>query len=216
MFKKISILVVVCFVPVFLFGQGLRLGVFFDPTVTWLKSDVSDVRREKARMGFDLGLVADFYFAPNYAVTTGLSLFNIGGTLRYDNGLMLHTKDGNVDIPKGGDVKYKVQYIKIPIALKLKTHQIGRLYYFAKLGFDPMIRVSARANYGNSDNVGVTGETNFFNIAYHIGGGVEYPLGADASLMFGLTFMNMFADITKPSHDKITANNLLFRIGINF
>ncbi len=216
MLKKYGIAAFLCFISFSSFGQGVKLGVFFDPTITWLKSDVSDVHRAKARMGFDFGLMVDYYFAPNYAFSTGLSLFNVGGTLRYDNGITLHTRDGNEEIPSGGTVKYKVQYIKLPIALKLKTHRIGRFVYYANLGFDPMVKVSAKANYGDEKNIGAGDEIKTFNIGFHIGGGVEYSLGQEASLMFGLTYMNLFADMTSPSHDKISANNLIFRIGVNF
>ncbi len=215
MLKKIIVASALCLVSGLSFAQGVKLGIFFDPAVTWLKSDVSDVHREKARLGFDFGLKTDFYFAPNYAFSTGLSLFNIGGTLKYDKGLPLHTNDGIVDIPTGGNVKYKVQYIRVPVALKLRTHTIGRFVYFADLGFDPMVKVSAKADYGNG-SVGAGDEIKPFNIGFHVGGGIEYPLGQDASLVFGLAFMNLFADMTSPSHDTITANNMLLRIGVNF
>ena len=216
MFRKIYIIVVLFLATGSVFGQGFKFGVFFDPTATWLRSDRSEVKREKARIGFDLGMSADYYFSQNYAIATGISLFNMGGTLKYVKGANLRTKDGNIPIEPGGNVKYKVQYIKIPAAVKFKTHMIGRIVYSANLGFDPMIRVSTRANFGDSKNVKANKETKLFNFGCHFGAGAQYSLGEEASIFAGLSFMNTLMDMTKPDHDRITSNNLVFRIGVMF
>lgn len=199
------------------FGQGMKFGIFVDPVVSWMRSDVSEIQRDKARLGLDVGLMADYYFANNYAFASGISLFMTGGTMKYDNGIKLHVKgDSDNQVPAGKKVLYKIQYLKIPLGLKLKTHRIGRFVYFANLGLDPMIKIAARADYLSYENIGIGKEINNFNIAYHIGGGIKYPLGADAALVFGLSYMNVFADVTSPSNDRITINNLMFRIGITF
>ena len=198
------------------FGQGIRFGIHIDPAITWLSSDVSDVSSGRAQAGFDFGLFADYYFAQNYAFATGVSLFNTGGELKYDKGISLHTKDGNKIIDPGGTVKYKIQYVKIPVALKFKTIEIGRFTYSANLGLDPMIRVSTRVNFRDVKDVHANQETKLFNFGWHFGLGGQYSLGGETAIFAGLFFMNTFTDITKPAHDKITSNNLLFRMGIVF
>jgi len=199
------------------FGQGVKFGIFFDPVVTWWKSDVSDVMVEKARLGFDFGMSADCYFSENYAFATGISLFNTGGTLKYlHNDLTLYTNDGKVEIASGSTVKYKIQYVKIPVALKFKTHRIGRFVYSTNLGFDPMVRVSTRVDFNGLENVTANKETNLFNLGWHFGAGAQYSLGGDVAVFGGLSFMNTFIDITRPAHDNITSNHLGFRIGIMF
>ena len=205
------------FVTGALFGQGFKFGVKFDPVITWLRSDVSDVLPEQARLGFDLGLTADFYLARNYAFATGMTLYNTGGTLKYTSGITnFRAKNGNVPIEPHGKVTYNVQYVKIPVAMKLKTHLIGRFVYSANLGFDPMIRVSAKGNFNNETNMSVSDEINFLNMGWHIGIGTEYSLGGEVAFFCGLSVMNTFVDMTKPMHDRITSNNLFFRIGVIF
>ena len=217
MLKKVYVLIAFCVMLPSVFGQGnFKVGVSFEPSVAWLKSDVSDVNPEKAKLGFSFGVTTDLYFASNYAFATGISLLSTGGTLSYDKGIILKSKNNNIIVGNGENVKYNVRYIKIPLGLRLKTHQIGRMTYFADLGFDPMVKISARADHGNDKNVRIGEEVKAFNIGFHAGGGVEYSLGEEASLIFGLTYMNLFADMTSTSHDKITSNNLLFRIGIIF
>jgi len=216
MFRKIYIVGILFFVTGLVSGQGFKFGIMFDPTVTWLRSDVKDVTPEKAYLGFDLGMTADGYFSKNYAFSTGISLFNMGGTLKYINGISnFHTKDGNVQIEPGGNVKYRVQYVKIPVAMKFKTHMIGRFVYSANLGFDPMMRVSARADFNNEKSANVNDEIKFLNMGWHFGGGAHYSLGGEVALFVGLSYMSTFMDMTKPAHD-ITSNHFLFRFGIIF
>ena len=218
MFRKNCIIIVLFFAATSVFGQKFKLGILVDPTITWLKSDISDITRDKARMGIDLGMSVDYFFAQNYAFATGISLFNMGGTLKYDKAITLHTKDGDIPLdPFGnGKVKYKIQYVKLPAGLKFKTHEIGRITYSANLGFDPMIRVSTRANYDDEKNIKATKATKMFNLGWHFGTGAQYSLGGNTSLFAGLTFLNTFFDITKHSKDKITSNNLSFQIGVIF
>ena len=216
MSRLMSIAIILLLATGSVFGQIFRFGVLFDPTITWLRSDVKDVMSDKARIGFDIGLTADYYFARNYAFSSGFSFFNMGGTLKYVNGVSLHTKNEKVEIQSGGKVKYMVQYIKIPAALKFKTVEIGRITYSANLGFDPMIRVSTRINYSEDKKVKANKATKLFNFGCHLGGGAQYSLGGDASLFAGLSFMSTFMDMTQASHDRITSNNLVIRIGVMF
>jgi hypothetical protein len=198
------------------FGQPFTFGILIDPAITWLRSDGSDVTRDKARIGLDLGMSFDYFFSRNYAFATGISLFNMGGTLLYDKGVSLHTKDGNVQIESGGTVKYKIQYFKIPLALKFKTVEIGRFTYSANMGFDPMFRVSTRLNFNDVKNIKANQEAKFLNLGWHFGVGGQYSLGDETAIFAGLSFLNTFTDITKPAHNKITSNNLIFRVGVIF
>ena len=217
MFRKVYIVGILLFTTGFVFGQGFKFGIMFDPAITWLRSDVKNVLPEKAYLGFDLGLTADGYFSKNYAFATGISLFNTGGTLKYVNGIeKFRTKDGNVQIKPGGNVKYRVQFVKIPVAMKFKTHTIGRFVYSANLGFDPMLRVSARADFNDENGTNVNDEIKFLNMGWHFGGGAHYSLGGEVALFFGLSYMSTFLDMTQPAHDMITTNHLFFRIGMMF
>ena len=216
MIRKISMIFILFLITGSVFGQFYKFGILFDPTITWLRSDVKDVTRDKARMGFDLGMSVDRHFTDNYAFATCISLFNMGGTLKYDKGITLHTKGEKEIIEAEKTVKYKVQYVKIPVAMKFKSQMIGRFIYSVNLGFDPMIKVSARANFHDLKNINVNKEVKFLNLGWHFGGGAQYSLGEDFSLFGGLSIMNTFMDMTKPSHDKITSANLAVRIGVMF
>ena len=216
MFRKNSILLIVLLTTGSVSAQ-IRFGVHIDPLITWLRSDVNDVTRDKARLGFDLGMSGDIYFARNYAFVTGISLFNTGGTLRYEEGIdNFRTKKEYISVAKGGTVKYKMQYVKMPAAIKFKTHPIGRMVYSVNLGFDPMFRVLARADINGVDVGKINKEVKLLNMGWHFGFGTQYSLGQEAAIFGGLSFMNIFTDMTKSSPDKITSGNLMFKIGMMF
>jgi len=226
MIRKNCIALILFLATCSVFGQDFKFGILFDPTITWLNSDVNDVTREKARLGLDLGMSVDYFFTRNYAFSTGISLFNMGGTLRYGNGITkFRTKDGLKKVGLGGDVKYKLQYLKIPVAIKFKTHRIGQFIYSANLGFDPMFRVASRANFDDVTdpenpvklkNSKVNQEIKLMNLGWHFGLEVHYSLGQDAALFSGFSFLKTFTDITVRGPETITSSNLMLRIGVLF
>jgi len=117
---------------------------------------------------------------------------------------------------------YKIQYLVIPIGLKLQTNQIGYLTFFSDLGLDPKIAVSRKVDI---PSLNISGENaknavNLFNLSYHITAGIEYSVGGSTALVFGLSFDNNFMDATKDSgnksNDKVSQKSLSFRFGVNF
>ena len=217
MFRKISIIIVLFLNASIVFGQGAQFGILFDPAVIWLQSDDKNIIPDEPRLGFDIGMSADFYFAQNYAFATGLSLLNTGGTLKYMNGTSWHTKENDtIIINPREDVKYKLQYVKIPVGLKFKTHMIGRMVYSANLGFDIMVRASSRADFRDEKNANVNNAMNLFTLGWHFGIGTMYSLGGDAGIFFGLSYLDTFLDITQSEKYKITSKSLFLRIGMIF
>jgi len=205
------------------FGQeGFKFGVLLDPTIVWLKSDVDEVVSENPRLGFNFGMSLDYFFAQNYAFATGVSIFNTGGSLIYANGIdEFLIKGDTVAIAPGSMIKYNIQYVKIPLALKFKTHRIGRMVYSANMGFDLMARTTANGVFEDAgkvsyDKVNVNNEVKLFNMGWHFGGLIAYSLGGDAEIFFGASFLNTFLDITMPSRDMITSRNLVLRFGMFF
>ncbi|MDR1667556.1 MAG: PorT family protein [Bacteroidales bacterium] len=206
--------------------QRFRFGVQLSPVLTWLKSDRQDeVSPEKIRVGLNVGLTTDYYFAKHYAFASGIALFMTGGTLRYRSETELKTNSSSFMLQANSDVLYKLQYVTVPAGIKMNTPTIGRFKYYVDLGFDPMIRVRAKSDFSLYDassathifhgNVNVKRNTRLFALGYHIGGGLCYPIGGDAAVIGGFSFMNMFTGMTK-DHSRITSNHILLRIGMSF
>jgi hypothetical protein len=204
----------------------ITFGIHADPLISWFSSDIDSVRNDGARAGFNFGLNVYRYFGPNYAISTGISIISAGGRLVSKDTTIFdisHDKDNALTtvIPNEAIV-YKVQYISIPIGLKLQTNQIGYITYFADLGLDPKIIISNKVDIPASDidNQKAMEEVSTFNISYHVMAGIEYAVGGKTAIVLGLCFDNNFADITRDIRgqfdDKISHKMLSIRLGVNF
>jgi hypothetical protein len=202
--------------------QIISFGVHADPVISWFSTDIKEVQNDGARAGFNFGLTYNKYFTPNYSFSTGISLMRAGGRLVSSDTTMLEFSKSKATVLPGNPVVYKIQYLIIPIGLKLQTNRIGYITYFTDLGLDPKIVISRRADIPslNITDEDASNELRMFNLSYHITAGVEYSLGGTTALLFGLNFDNNFLDITKDNGnqpaDKVSHKILSFRFGVNF
>lgn len=199
--------------------SAIRLGAHIDPIVTWFSPRTSNIERDGARLGYNGGLIVETYFKPNYAFVSGLSLTSLGGNLMYTDSASLSTSSGNnVIIPNNTTVAYNLTYLSIPVALKLKSNEIGYITYYAQMGFTPQFNIGSRATSTddllNKDNV--SKEINLFNLSYFFGGGIEYNIGGQTSLITGIFFNNGFIDVFSSSRHKAVVNFFNLRIGMMF
>ena len=205
------------------YAQKIRFGVFVDPLISYFKTDVSRIAPDGSRLGINFGLMMDNFFAEHYAFYSGVSIQTMGGSLNYIQGKseFRSSSDTLRMLPHNTSVKYKLQYLHIPLALKLRTTEIGYFTYFAQLGLDPMINVKANADINSlgETNIGVGEEIRTFYMAYHIGAGLEYKIVGNTALMLGLTYMNGFSDVTYNSGnsaEKTVMHSFELRVGVIF
>ena len=97
-----------------------------------------------------LDLTFNKYFAPNYSFSTGISLLNAGGRLVSTDTTVMEFTNFNSTVLPGNPVIYKIQYLSIPVGLKLQTNQIGYLTFFTDLGLDPKVVIGGKARYSFS------------------------------------------------------------------
>lgn len=202
--------------------EKITFGVHADPVISWFSSDVKEVTGNGARAGINFGLTFNKFFTPNYSFSSGISLINAGGTVSTSEVSTLQFTNFTSTVPAGDPVTYKIQYLSIPLGLKLQTNQIGYLTFFTDLGLDPKVVIGGKCDIPsiNIKSENALNELNSFNLSYHITAGVEYSLGGTTALVLGLNFDNNFLDITTDNvnqlRDKIGHKLLSFRIGVNF
>jgi hypothetical protein len=211
-------------------GRGpaslFKFGVHADPMITWFSSDNSFVVNKGARPGFNFGISVYRYFGPNYSFSTGINLISTGGRLITDQKISFSLSHGGtiekVNVDSAASIVYKIQYLSIPLGLKLQTNQIGYYTFFTDLGIDPKVVVGGKADIPSLSikNENAMEELRMFNLSYHIMAGVEYGIGGSTAVVVGLGFDNNFLDITKDKStqptDKISHKLLSFRLGVNF
>jgi hypothetical protein len=206
-------------------GQKLTLGVHIDPVISWFSSDIDSVRNDGARSGFNFGVTVHRFFGSNYAFSTGINIISAGGRLVTKHATTFDITSGiDPSVPANTAIVYKIQYLSIPLGLKLQTNQIGYITFFTDLGIDPKLVIGNKVDIGSLKNQKAPGEIKTFNISYHVIAGIEYAIGGNTAIVLGLGFENNFADITKDYEqapfnqpkDRISHKLLSVRLGINF
>jgi hypothetical protein len=227
-------------------SKAFRFGVFVAPTMSWMRptTDKTDdgtygPTNDGSKIGFTYGLMAEYHFAENYAFVTGLQVNMAGGNI---NSKFL----GSPTTPStviNSNFNYRLQYLEIPVALKLRTDLISGFRFFGQLGLTTGFNIAKKATYnvdytdGNGKMLNSKGENEKIKgtlaiapmmFTMSIGGGAEYPLNDKLAAYVGIFFNNGFApDATNPNkydmpynlkfQDANTRlNNFALRLGLFF
>lgn len=186
-------------------NDGFAFGFKVGPNLGWTGSTTAAAVREGSRAGFDLGVVAEFYFAENYAISTGVNVGFMGGHYMFDNGRMV-TDSLNPEPyleMYGVDRIYKTTIYEIPIMLKMVTNELGnapvRIYaqVGAGLGLVPQkVRVKDAIpadGIVTPDKWSITNkEYSLFRTSLKIGTGAQYALDESTRLFAGFYFSHDF------------------------
>lgn len=229
-------------------SKKLRFGAFVAPNMSWMrptaaKSDdnVFSTKGDGMKIGFTYGLMAEYRFAENYSLVTGLQINMTGGKMDVNR---LLAPDDSYEFVTKAYFDYTLQYLEIPIALKMRTNLISGFRFFGQLGVTPSFNISKKANfstevYENSniktyseENVKLKGSLGITPVLFqmNIGIGAEYPLSDQLCAYFGVFFNNGFApDVTNPTKFNMPGyttasfkdgntrlNNFALRLGLFF
>jgi hypothetical protein len=196
----------------------VKFNVEVDPQFAWFSSDEETVEPDGSIFHVHTGLNMDFYFAENYAFVLGVGINNLGGNLLYADSTEFSSKGETLLVESNQSVKLNLQYIDIPVGLKLKTEELGYATYFLQLGFNPMINLNAKASSEDKsfDKVDIKESIISFYLGYHVGIGVEYKLGGSTALIGGVRWSSGFTDVTDNDRANVTLNALSIHLGVLF
>ena len=191
------------------FAFGFKLGPGFD----WTGSTTGAAKSEGMRMGFGVGVVAEYYFAPNYAIVTGVNVNMNRGHYSFENGRMVMGADSvSVLETYPVDRYFKSTVYEIPLMLKMMTNELGglplRAYAQVGAGLGYAQKVKVKDSYLDVTETEFT-DTNkeFSNLraALKIGAGAQYAIDETtrifAGVYFSHDFINNINSIT-PNHYK--------------
>lgn len=234
----ISIIILLAF-AISAYAQGykdkkpIRLGLKASPNVGWIRPETRNFENDGVRLGFSYGLIADFIITENYYVGTGLFITHYNAKM---NMPAIEDVEGLEDWEGWEDLEdvtqsrqFNLQYLEIPLTLKLLTNEIGYITYFGQFGIGLGANISAKGEdtYTASDDSivdedpDIKSDITFLRAALVIGGGLEYSLAQNASIVIGGEYNNGFTNLLKdkPEHDKkhsALTNYFQLTIGIVF
>jgi opacity protein-like surface antigen len=211
---------------------GARFGIKLAPNMAWLKSDTKGLGNDGSKIGFTFGLVTEFPIgsAGNYRFSTGLFLNNVGG--KYKQTYAYTENNQNLTKDLASDVK--LQYIQVPLTMKLMTNEIGYMRYYGQIGFDAAYNIRAKADF-DVPAANTNGTTTFtklededikdniqpFRAGLIIGAGMEYNFSGSTTLQVGLNYNNGFTNLLKDTKvgdkkAKIVQNYLELNLAVFF
>lgn len=223
------------------FGK-LRIGAMIAPGLSWMrpsaeKDGLQTQRSAGNKLGFMYGLMFDYQFAPNYAIISGLQINSTGGIIETAN-------------PAAADMwaskthmNYSLQYLEIPIGIKLKSDPINKIRIFGQAGLSMGFNIGKKATYEIVQSRSIGGDTTFTsdakekltggigNVApimfqMNLGAGIQYAVSRNVDAYVGIFFNNGFApNATDPTkNDKLPKftdgntrmNSVSLRLGFYF
>lgn len=212
--------------------KNFRFGLMVEPSFNWVQPDnAKDFANGGVKMGFGIGAITDFKLGGNVWLSTGINMDFSGAKLKYlDNNNSADTTgyfyydDAIVEIKNISDDSailskysmiqlesrnYSVNYVNIPIYIKMKTNEIGYMTYYGQFGLHTSVKTKARAkdegkilvgsDLGLADlaDMNIDSEVSPIKMAASIGGGFEYNISGSTSLFVSLNYNYGFTSVTK-------------------
>jgi len=217
--RKKYLLVVFSLITTFTAFSQSKLGLKFSPVISTTRTSLIDstynVNPQSSAFKFSLGLIYDHEITETYFFSTGLIFLpkQIGVTVENEPG-----KSGT--LPKEPSQTFNLNYLQIPISLKLFTNEIQpdtRVYF--QVGMAPEIKVFSQPTNENYDLVK---DFRNFDTSVIFGGGIEYRAGVNTTLFGGITYQRGLINALKTANFNfqeqlyLRSTILSFDLGIKF
>jgi hypothetical protein len=184
--------------------KAFRFGFSIAPTVSWMNSNTENYESSGSSGAFSWGFISDIALTDNYFIKTGIGMDFLGGNLDFDENYT-YSPQGMQDTTIFASVErhFSTKYLEIPLLIKMKTNQFGKLAYFGEFGLETGFRLSAKAtdrvnnDFDYTKNLVEEKEINFFKESLVFAAGVEYSIDESTSLIGGLRFNNGFTNVLK-------------------
>ena len=224
--------------------KGFSFGFKLGPTFDWTGSKTGAAINQGTKTGFELGVVAEYYFAEIYAIVTGVNVDFVKGQYSFDDMRNISAIDSITDYQLGTiDRQFKTTIYEIPLMLKMVTPELGGLPLRAyaqvggAFGYTQRVKVMDTFTLGeinDKDYRATDGEYNPFHASLRIGAGAEYTLLETTRVFAGIYFSHDFLNsisrgaLVTSNYEKYYAGNkdlgerdlklnvLQNRIGIEF
>ena len=217
--KNITILTLALLLTQLSFAQNsFRFGLKGASNFGWLSGTDKTIENDGTTVGFAYGLMGEYAINSTYGLHAELLLSQVNSKFNLTSEQSFVNDINNTKI-SSLNYKYTIQYIEIPMSMKLNTKEIGNLVYFGNFGFSPGFALNARASITSGDipqSIKDLDPTNYrvnddegddftldnfddkvflFRFPLIIGGGVEYRMAGSTSLQVGVRFANTFTDM---------------------
>lgn len=181
--------------------SSVKLGLRVAPALSWINPGTDGYESEGIRFGISAGLITDFYFAKNYAISTGFSFLFPSGKMTYRD--ILRRENDTVEGVMHN--KYKFSYFEIPLMIKMRTNQFGNFSFFGQVGFGTGFRMKATADVEFTPDGGtpqtsepeINNKTTLMRESVIAGIGLEFHVDKSTRLFGGVNYSGALNNIFK-------------------
>ena len=183
----------------------VKLGLKVSGNIDWMNPATKGYTSDGARMGGVIGFMGDFYFAENYAVSTGFNFQFLSGKLNYADSLRTWNPATLKSEMINGEVfrKYNFMYLEIPLMIKMKTKVFGKVSYYGQIGLGTGFRLKASVNEHFVPESGsaidqdyeFNNGTTLIRESILFGFGCEMNIDESSRLVVGLSYSNSLNNV---------------------
>lgn len=229
--KKIALLSLFCLISIAAFSQ-VKLGLRVAPNISFnsvnSEGNFTNLDNDGTSLRFSAGPIADFFFADNYAFTTGLwytvKRVGISGTVPAND-------ESGAQV--AGQSLYNIQYLQLPVGLKLYTNEVApdiRIFFVLGGTLDLKLAEKQKDEANNFlYQAAIASDRKAFkpiDAGILFGTGAELVMGANTVIFGGLNYnrglVNSLGRVEYPSGTRIvddvrlTNSYFSLEIGIKF
>ncbi len=234
-------------------SSKVRFGLSLNPSINWLSAQNKNKFETKgSTFGFGGGLNTEIKLSQTASLTTGVNFTTQGGNTQYTDSAYYKYDNSELqelDSPSESDFtnillerKTKINYVNLPVGIKLKTPEFGLITYYGEFGLNFSFRTNSTTTDKTKNlisleneeltNIVNTDDTQLFNMGFNFGAGLEYNIAGSTSLFFTVkynnNFINMNSNPSKYLYEKntdgsfqslkqtINNQSVIFAIGVFF
>jgi hypothetical protein len=195
--RKIPVLLfTLLFIPCLLAAQKtspVKLGLRVAPGIGWINPSTEGYNSNGIRGIISAGLISDFYFTSNYAISSGFSVIFPSGKLDYRDMRVLAVDDTVVG---QFNMTYKYIYFEIPLMIKMKTNEFGKFSFYGQVGLGTGFKIKATAEGDVAEDDGtsipvdleISNKTRLMRESIIVGIGLEYSVDKSTKLTGGFNY----------------------------
>ncbi len=218
--------------------KNFRFGLKGNLSLDWMKPEnEKKFTSGGSALGYGWGIQMEYRLNQTVSIVSGFGIQTAKGKINYfdapskDSVFYILDRDSEfvvfdtASFSKNEEFqllqrKYAINYVNIPVALKMKTKEIGYITYYGTFGLNLGIKTKARVKddiqkstlSGDSlviidntkttnDKLDATKSMSPLRAGLVIGGGGEYTIAGTTAVFFDLTYNYFFTNAVK-KHDK--------------
>ncbi len=146
-------------------APSVKMGLRVSPNFTWVNIQEGPMSNDGLGLGFSYGVTSDFamFKSSNYWFGTELSVSTIPVLCKSNSELRnvtakagsMGTYDTITYNPGKVAFSYRIQYLQIPLTIKMKTDEIGNMKYYFQFGVAPSFAMRKKLTTSTIDMAGI-------------------------------------------------------------